>query len=225
MEFAGKLLSRRGSVVTIELESPEKLYELDKVQDSVITLCVQDGRSVSPKQRKFAWSIIQDIATASIGGSEADFEQRIYSYFKSEMAKYYGIEDFSMSDATGNMSDTNLLINMLLEFCLQHNIALRYRPLDHLDDPAIARYEYACLMNKRCVICGLKADHHHITGSKVGMGNDRTKINHRGRRLIALCRQHHDLFHHEEKERMAEYHLQGVPVDEKIAKIYNLNYW
>lgn len=225
MEFAGKLLSRRGSVVTIELESPEKLYELDKVQDSVITLCVQDGRSVSPKQRKFAWSIIQDIATASIGGSEADFEQRIYGYFKSEMAKYYGIEDFSMSDATGNMSDTNLLINMLLEFCLQHNIALRYRPLDHLDDPAIARYEYACLMNKRCVICGLKADHHHITGSKVGMGNDRTKINHRGRRLIALCRQHHDLFHHEEKERMAEYHLQGVPVDEKIAKIYNLNYW
>lgn len=225
MEFAGKLLSRRGSVVTIELESPEKLYELDKVQDSVITLCVQDGRSVSPKQRKFAWSIIQDIATASIGGSEADYEQRIYGYFKSEMAKYYGIEDFSMSDATGNMSDTNLLINMLLEFCLQHNIALRYRPLDNLDDPAIARYEYACLMNKRCVICGLKADHHHITGSKVGIGNDRTKINHRGRRLIALCRQHHDLFHHEEKERMAEYHLQGVPVDEKIAQIYHLNYW
>ncbi|QHJ83655.1 MAG: hypothetical protein [Caudoviricetes sp.] len=225
MEFAGKLLSRRGNVVTIELDSPESLYQLDKVQDSVITLGIHDGRSVSPRQRKFAWSIMQDIATAAIGGSEADFEQRIYGYFKSEMAKYYGIENFSMSDATGNMSDTNLLINMLLEFCLQHNIALRYRPLDHLDDPAIARYEYACLMNKRCVICGLKADHHHITGSKVGMGNDRTKINHRGRRLIALCRQHHDLFHYEEKERMAEYHLQGVPVDEKIAQIYHLNYW
>ena len=225
MELPGKLLSRRGSVVTIELESQEKLYELDKVQDSVITLNIQDGRSVSPRQRKFAWAIMRDIANFAIGGSDADYEQKIYGYFKSEMSIHYGIEDFSMSDATGNMSDTNLLINTLLEFCLYHNVPLSYRPLDNLDDPAIARYEYACLMNKRCVICGLKADHHHITGSKVGMGNDRSKINHRGRRLIALCREHHNLFHHEEKERMAEYQLQGVPVNEEIARVYNLNYW
>ncbi|GAP05106.1 putative HNHc nuclease [Fructobacillus tropaeoli] len=225
MEITGKLLSRRGNVVTIELAEPEKLVELDKFGSSVVSLLFTDGRSVSPKQRKFARAIMRDIANAAIGGSDADYEQRIYDRFKSDMSTYYGIEDFSMSDSKGNMSDTNVLINMLLEFCLMHNVPLSRRPLDHLDDPAIARYEYACLINKRCVICGIKADHHHITGSKVGMGNDRTKINHRGRRLIALCRQHHDLFHHEEKERMAEYHLQGVPVDEKIAQIYHLNYW
>ncbi len=225
MELPGKLLSRRGSVVTIELEIPEKLYELDKVQDSVITLNIQDGRSVSPKQRNFAFALIGDIAKAEIGGKWAGEPELIKRAFYFAMDKFYGVEDFSLSNGRGNMSDANTFINMLLEFCLQHNVPLSKRPLDNLDDPAIARYEYACLMNKRCVICGLKADHHHITGSKVGIGNDRTKINHRGRRLIALCREHHDLFHHEEKERMAKYHLQGVPVDEKIAKIYNLNYW
>lgn len=68
MEIAGKLLSRRGSVVTIELNDPESLYQLDKVQDSAITLNIQDGRSVSPKQRNFAYALIGDIAKAEIGG-------------------------------------------------------------------------------------------------------------------------------------------------------------
>lgn len=225
MELPGKLLSRRGSVVTLELESPGKLYELDKVQDSVITLSVHDGRSMSPRQRNFAYALMADIANAEIGGRWAGNQELVKQAFKTYLEYYTGIENFSLADGRGSVSEANEFINLLLEFCLKHNVALSRRPLDQLDNPAIARYEYACLMNKRCVICGLKADHHHITGGKVGIGNDRTKINHRGRRLIALCREHHDLFHHEEKERMAEYHLQGVPVDEKIAQIYHLNYW
>lgn len=225
MEITGNIISRQGSVVTINVRDTDRLAELDKNSSGVVSLLFDDERSVSVKQRNFAFGIIRDIANASIGGSDADYEQKIYDHFKSDMAKFYGVENFSLSHGKGNMSDANLLISLLLEFCLYHNVPLSYRPLDVLADPYIKKFEYRCLLKKMCVICGHKADHHHITGSKVGMGNDRTKINHKGRRLIALCREHHDLFHHEEKERMAKYHLQGVPVDEKIAQIYNLNYW
>jgi hypothetical protein len=65
------------------------------------------------------------------------------------------------------------------------------------------------LMHRSCVICGEHADIHHI--DTVGMGNDRTQIDHREHRLIALCREHHNLAHNLGWQTFsAVYHVKGM---------------
>ncbi|WP_338379982.1 putative HNHc nuclease [Fructobacillus cardui] len=171
-------------MVTIELDSPESLYQLDKAQDSVITLGVQDGRSVSPKQRKFAYALIGDISKAEIGGKWAGEPELIKRAFYFAMDMFYGVENFSLSKSKGNMSDANVFIDMLLDFCFKHNVPLSYRPLEWLDDPYIAKFEYACMMKKMCVICGKPAELAHIDNVK--FTNSRKSMNHVGLRAMAF---------------------------------------
>jgi hypothetical protein len=77
---------------------------------------------------------------------------------------------------------------------------------------------YACCMNRKCCVCGKPADIHHITGSKIGMGNDRTEVHHLGREVLPLCREHHEICHSDEKTFMEKYHLQPVKLDEALCK-------
>jgi hypothetical protein len=86
----------------------------------------------------------------------------------------------------------------------------------------VRQYVWHCLMHKKCAICGLKADFHHV--DRVGMGRDRREICHLGMRGLPLCRTHHDEAHkHGDERLMNEFHLEPVEVDEQIAKAYKLN--
>ncbi|MDF7636946.1 putative HNHc nuclease [Leuconostocaceae bacterium ESL0958] len=223
MEIAGKLLNRRGAVVTIELDDLEKLNELEKFGSSVVSLIFCDSRSVTVKQRNFAFAIMNDIAKADIGGQWAGNEDATYEHFKFLYRCLFDDEQLSLSARSGNRESANRFIDLLLRFCLANNVSLSRKPLSELDSDFVEAFEYSCLISKKCVICGLRADLHHLTGSKVGMGNNRNHINHLGRRVMALCRKHHDQFHHEEEQFMADNHLSGVLVDEKIARIYKLH--
>lgn len=219
MEVAGKLLSKRGNVVTIELSEPEKLVELDKFGSSVVSLLFTDGRSVSPKQRNFAYALIGDIAKAEIGGKYAGEPELIKRAFYFAMDKFYGVENFSLSKSKGNMSDANSFIDMLLDFCFKHDVTLSYRPLEWLDDPYIAKFEYACMMKKMCVICGKPAELAHI--DTVGFTNSRKQMDHVGLRAMALCREHHTQQHNwGDQKFLGNYHLQGIRITENIEKLY-----
>ena len=164
-----------------------------------------------------------DIAKSDIGGYWAGDNKAVENYFKAKYCLDNDLDYISLSTRLGNRTDANEFISMLLDFSLAHNVALSRMPINELEGDFGRRFEYSCLINKKCVICGLKPDLHHLTGSKVGMGNNRNHINNMGRMVIALCRTHHDIFHHNEKEMMSKYHLTGIPVDEKIAKLYHLN--
>ncbi|CAH1857529.1 putative HNHc nuclease [Convivina intestini] len=226
MELTGKVLSRRGSVLTIELNDDSELYKLDKYDPQhthQVGIYIDDKRHVSSQQRNFAWAIIGDIAKSEIGGYWASYPNLIYDNFKAMYARYYGVEDFSLSDRKGVKSQTNEFISMLLQFCLDHNVGLSFLPIQELAPEEVSKWEYACLMNKSCVICGKKADLHHLEGSRIGQGNNRNKVNHMGRRVEALCRVHHNQWHHDEANLMAKYHLSGIRVNAEIAQLYRLN--
>jgi hypothetical protein len=79
-----------------------------------------------------------------------------------------------------------------------------------------------CLIHKKCVVCGKKADLHHI--DTIGMGNDRTEVQHEGRECLSLCREHHQEMHQIGKQEFFEkYHLNtGIKIDKTIMKIYGL---
>ena len=95
------------------------------------------------------------------------------------------------------------------------------RPLLELVDD-IAHYTYMCLIHKKCVICGKKADLHHI--DTIGMGNNRNEVEHLGREVMSLCREHHTEMHTIGiKDFNDKYHLDGgVVADKTILKIYGL---
>jgi hypothetical protein len=77
------------------------------------------------------------------------------------------------------------------------------------------------MIHKRCIVCGKRADLHHV--DRVGMGGDRHDMCHIGMRALPLCREHHNEAHqHGDTALMDKYHLETIVIDEKIAKKYRL---
>ena len=86
----------------------------------------------------------------------------------------------------------------------------------------LERYIYACLLCKTCCVCGKRAELHHV--DRIGMGNDRTKVNHIGRRCLPLCREHHmEVDQIGDEALCARYHVEPVKIDARIAKTYKLH--
>ena len=108
---------------------------------------------------------------------------------------------------------------MLIEIILEYGIPTK-EPLYGLCDD-LERYVYACLMNKKCAVCGRKTELHHVQA--VGMGRNRHEIDHIGMLCLPLCREHHDEAHLIGNKAFEErYHLIPIQIDQKIAKKYNL---
>lgn len=125
---------------------------------------------------------------------------------------------FSLSDVS--MSTASEFIDFLIQFCVKNDIPMKISPLEYCED--IAKYIYACLVNKKCCICGKPADLHHV--QSVGSQGYRDKINHIGLEALPLCREHHTESHAKGQiEFMKQYHLEPIKIDAKIAKIYKLN--
>jgi len=125
---------------------------------------------------------------------------------------------FSLSDAP--MSIVAAFQSWLARFIVRNDVPTNKPMLEYVDD--VQDYVYACLVNKKCPICGKKADIHHVTA--VGMGRDRTEIIHEGMEVMPLCREHHQEFHTIGKaDFFKKWHLQGgIECDKTICRIYGL---
>jgi hypothetical protein len=125
---------------------------------------------------------------------------------------------FSLSDAP--MSLVAAFQKFLARFIVSHDVPTRRPMLEYVDD--VQDYVYNCIINKRCPICGKKADLHHIDA--VGMGHDRNEIIHEGLEVMSLCREHHMEIHSMGKaDFFKKYHLTGgIEADRTICRIYKL---
>jgi hypothetical protein len=108
----------------------------------------------------------------------------------------------------------------LINFILENDVPVKRPLLEYVDD--ISHYVYMCLINKKCAVCGKRAELHHI--DTVGMSNNRHKIQHEGKEAMSLCREHHQEMHHiGTKDFFEKYHFNGgVKIDKTICKIYGL---
>lgn len=164
-----------------------------------------DGRSISGEQRKKAYATIRDIA---------DFLGYLPEEMK-ELMKYEhiirtGCQYFSLSTCT--MDTAREFINTILEFALENDIPLSDLATNRTDD--IGRYLYFCIKNQKCAVCGKGGEIHHCEGSRVGMGNNRAKIDNSKRELICLCREHHTILHSMSEERFMNMHkVYGIKVE------------
>ncbi|MFT9415131.1 putative HNHc nuclease [Leuconostoc falkenbergense] len=215
-------------LITLQL-STDDIYTLEKYhasgQQQVVSLIASDENGVSAQQRKFAFALLHDIWWSQVGGYWIETPETVKQHFYA-MYEYYNSLDFgefSLSAAKGTKTDTNQFINMLLDYAAIHDISLSVKPLNELEPQEIARWEYRCLMEKMCVVCGKKpSDLHHL--DTVGSGMNRQHTNHLGHRAVQLCREHHNLAHSLGIETfMQRFKINGIKIDEKIALAHGMN--
>lgn len=206
----------------------------DLLQQQGITECevrLVDGRTITPAQRRKIFAMVRDIADWATWAkdkrqyrevlrqlqllylidttdSEAVRKQLEYHY-----CELLDINLFSLSNC--DVSTARDFISYLIDLAVEHNVPCRDSLLNRCED--IERYVYSCVANRRCAICGQKADIHEV--ERVGMGRDRTRIHHLGQLVQPLCRQHHcEVDRLGQKSFDEKYHIEAIRLDEYLCK-------
>lgn len=187
-----------------------KIDRYKKGNKAYAELKLDDGRRIRSQQRKMYYSTLRDIANHT-----GHLEEQLHSYFK--MIYKFMYEDINISMSNCTVSQARQMIDILIEFVITRDIPLSDLGINRTDNTD--KYLYLCIVNRKCVCCGAKADVHHCTGSRIGMGGNRNKVNHKGRSVIALCREHHNQIHSTGEEEFCDKHkVYGLKLDEYAVK-------
>ena len=171
---------------------------------------------ISHQQRKKVYVLLTYIADWS-GYPVEEIKSLTKAMFLADSEEVLA-EEFSLSDCS--MTTARHYITWLIDFCIIHDVPIGKDPLLELAED-IPRYVYACLLAKRCCVCGKPSELHHI--DSVGAGRNRKEICHIGMRALPLCRLHHVEVHRIGRETfLKKYILEPVTIDAKIARAYRL---
>lgn len=208
-------------LIRAPVPSMEALTRQDVLRGGV-TVIFNDGRRITALQRRKAYAMIGEIAEYMDGVRNESTIEDAKDIMKQQfiMDNIHAAQRKLFSLSNVDESTASQFIDFLVRFIIRHDIPTRIKLIEQCED--IAQYIYACLIHKKCAVCGRKADLHHITGSKIGMGGNREQVHHLGRACLPLCRAHHDEAHQDEAGLMSRYHLEPVKIDAKICKIYKL---
>lgn len=177
---------------------------------------IPDGRRISPEQRRKAYALMGEIAVwAGMTPDEVKLTQK-HDFVERHLEGLHK-QLFSLADC--DMTTAREFITYLIDFVLEFGVPLRVPLVDLCDDTQKA--VYACLMHKKCIVCGKPTELHHV--DRVGMGSNRDDICHIGMECLPLCREHHMEAHqHGDRVLMDKYHVEPVVIDDKIARLYKL---
>lgn len=211
----GKIVNydeRRG-VVLIEA-SYQDFATMCRREYREVEITMLDSRPLSEKQRKSCYAMLREIAEWSGYGADEVKDIMKFNFIGSLVED---MQQFSLRDAP--MSLVAAFQTFLARFIVAHDVPTRRSMLEYVDD--IDDYVLACLTQKKCVICGKKADLHHV--DSVGMGRNRDEIIHEGMTVLPLCREHHTEAHTIGRDSFeTKYHIHGVEADKTICRIYGL---
>ena len=209
----------------------------EKVSDEV-EVALTPSALISPQQRRKVFSLIREITDYISGGGNSRNEIRstlramqlnyLIDVADSEAVRFcltdqycrlQSIDLFSLSPNNENCASRELasdFIEWLVNLCVENAIPCTDTLLNRAED--VERYVYACVANRRCAICGRKADIHEV--ETVGSGRNRSKIGHVGQLVEPLCREHHqEVGDMGQKSFDEKYHLQGIRLDEHLCEI------
>lgn len=153
---------------------------------------------INPDQRAKTYAIIKDIA-AWMGDSPDSVKLELKRQFCFDK----GHDEFSLSNCSRELASD--FIEYLIGWCFESGVPLKEHPKEYLED--IEAYIAICLKNNVCIVCGQPAVKHHTTGSRIGMGRNRNKIDDSEAVKIPLCNIHHSDFIEYEDEFLKKYHL------------------
>ena len=204
---------RRG-VVTIEAPYQD-FVTMCRREYKEVEITMLDSRPLSEKQRRSCYAMLREIADWMGETPEETKSLLKVDFLRGELLEMSRM--FSLSDAP--MSIVAAFQSWLARFIVRNEVPTRRPMLEYVDD--IDDYVLACLTQKKCAICGKKADLHHV--DTVGMGRDRDEIVHEGMEVLPLCREHHTEAHTIGRDSFnRKYHIHGIEADKTICKIYGL---
>ena len=175
-----------------------------------------DNRCISAEQRRKAWALMTEIAAYQGQDKEDVYREQSAAF---SIKNFESLQGHLFHLSTATVSEARDFINLLIEIIIEYGIPTK-EPLYGLCDD-LERYTYACLMNKKCAVCGKKTELRHV--DHVGMGYNRKEIDHIGMRCLPLCREHHMEAHNIGQTAFdAKYHLEPIAIDDKIAQKYRL---
>ena len=166
---------------------------------------IEDGRTITPEQRKKIFATIKDISEYTGDHPEALRAWLLYQYCAET-----GEMPFSLSNCSINQARE--FITFIIDFILKEDIPLFDAALNRTED--IDRYLWGCIKYKRCTICGKSpSDLHHWDA--IGIGSDSRTIDDSRNRKIQLCREHHTEAHTIGRDTFgAKYHVYGIIYEE-----------
>ena len=173
---------------------------------------IPDNKLISNEQRKKIFAMCRDIELH--WGEPVESTRRI---FQSELEIMHGYDHISLRNCS--MKVARELIELIIAFMFRHQIPMQVETSKLLSgDQAML---YWATGNRNCVICG-KPHSDLAHRYAVGRGRDRTKINHYGNQVLALCREHHTEQHNIGVKSFDEkYHLEDswIKVDDRLNKM------
>ncbi|MBV5138484.1 putative HNHc nuclease [Staphylococcus chromogenes] len=196
----------------VELGDKETLL-LDNGFDVEVDVNVVDPFQITGKQRRKIFALVKDIEQHT--GQPMDYMRHM---FIECVRTYYGYDNpISLSNCT--RTQASQIIDITLDWVFENGIPLSYKTSELLKGDKSKLYWST--VNRNCVICG-KPHSDLAHRYAVGRGRDRTKINHYGNQVLALCREHHTEQHNIGMDSFNDkYHLQEswVEVDERLNKM------
>ncbi|KRL21874.1 putative HNHc nuclease [Lentilactobacillus kisonensis] len=203
----GKLTAIRGNQVVVKLDDELNQYKLAKWANGkqpTVQLLMDDGRTISPDQRKKVFAMLNDMALYT-GYTPTEMEDEMKFLYYS----HTGAEKFSMADCSVNQA--NKFLTFLLDFCFKLGVPFKTRTWDMIPDSYPKAMQ--CLRHRQCVICGkLHSDIDHFT--PVGRGS-RKLVDHRKLYFECLCRAHHQERHQlGAKSFIEKYHIRPIKLSE-----------
>ena len=211
----GQIIGVDPSGITVKIPYTNwERYTVRQYQEVRVEL--PDARARTAEQLRKAWAIMGDM-TAQISGDKRNAADDVYRPLSADFAQRaqetLQRRLFHLSDAS--VTEARDFISFLLDTCLEYEIPLS-RPAAELTDD-IQHYVYSCTVNRRCAVCGQRADLHHV--DHVGMGRNRREIDHEGMRALPLCREHHNEAHTVSTDVFCEkYHLEPIIIDKHIVE-------
>ena len=214
MEY-GTLEKISGNCFEITADEETDLRKINRLSNGKkprVMFQIDDGRTISADQRKKIYALINDLC---------DFTGDVPEYWKAKfkfmVQTIFGIEEFSLSNCS--MTTANQMILTILDFLFEEDIPFKTKTWDSI--PNDFPKQMLCIKNKRCVICGKKADIAHYQA--VGSGRNRRTINHVGMYINTFCREHHTQQHELGINNFSElYHIKPIKVTEEIARELHL---
>ncbi|MFT8491522.1 putative HNHc nuclease [Liquorilactobacillus satsumensis] len=212
----GKLIKISNNKVEIELGEELDMYKLQKLANDkqpTVELSIQDGRQISPDQRKKIWALLNDMCDYT-GDVPEEWEKR----FKFKTHLDLGIKPFSLSDCS--MTVANYMILEILDYLFTEDIPFKLKTWESIPD--FFPKQLLCMKNRTCVICGRKnAQLAHFKA--VGMGRNRRTIDERKMYFMSLC-----VFCHQEQHRiginsfMSKYHIRPIRLNDEDLIRFNI---
>ena len=217
MEFEAKLHERSQDAGLFSV-SGINWHEVNAKATGRAVLYIEELDKISDEQRKLLFALWRDYE--SYTGVPID---AVEAWFKYQYMLHADL-DHLPSVSRGRMSKhlATDFITYTLEYYLNNGIP--FAQADWYKGADVARVCYAMLMKRICFICGKEhSDIHHLNGSTIGMGNDRTKVSHVGRMVVCLCRECHGNIHQGgEQAFFNKHHIAPIKLTEESVKLLNL---